>query len=75
MLIPSLMELHMNQKSGMSPPFIRKQVLKDAELIAKGRIQGATWHFYRSATTGKAGPSAPLEKFLREHGINIVKHY
>jgi len=56
-------------------PFIRKQVLKDAELIATKEIQGATWHFYRSATTGKAGPSAPLEKFLREHGIKIVKHY
>ncbi len=28
---------------------IEKQILKDAELIAKGQIRGAHWHFFQGA--------------------------
>ena len=46
--------------------FIKEEALKDAALIKKGKIDKAVWHFYRSAVTGKIGPSGPLEAFLKK---------
>ena len=45
----------------------RTQALKDAELIAKGRIGGAVWHFYQ-------GAQQKLLDFLTQHGIQYVVH-
>ncbi|MGO1059171.1 DNRLRE domain-containing protein [Planococcus sp. FY231025] len=55
--------------------FIKKQVLKDAELKKLGKINGAHWHFFRSGKTGKIGPSQPLLDFLKKHGIKYTIHY
>lgn len=44
--------------------FVKKQILKDAELIRTGEIDGACWHFFTSGITGKGGPSQPLIDFL-----------
>jgi RHS repeat-associated protein len=48
------------------------QILKDAELVNSGRIEGSTWHFFTSPVTGLGGPSAPLSSFLQQNGIGIV---
>jgi filamentous hemagglutinin len=53
---------------------IQLQVAKDAELIAAGRVQGATWHFFTSPVTGVGGPSQPLLNALQQAGINVVIH-
>jgi hypothetical protein len=57
--------------------FVKKQILKDAELMndAESGVEAVKWHFYRSAITGKIGPSQPLLDFLTEHGIEYVIHY
>ena len=55
--------------------FIQKQIRKDVELVQKGRIKAAHWHFYRSPTTGKIGASKPLLKFLDECNIKYTIHY
>ena len=46
---------------------VRRQVLKDADLIVKGQIRGAEWHFFQ-------GAQDDLISFLREHGIKAVVH-
>jgi RHS repeat-associated protein len=46
---------------------IRKQVLKDAELILTKRINGAEWHFYQ-------GAQKELLDFLSQNGIRSVVH-
>jgi hypothetical protein len=38
---------------------IEQQILKDVELIEKGRIEGSVWHCFKSPVTGQGGPSAP----------------
>ncbi|MFB0537484.1 MAG: RHS repeat-associated core domain-containing protein [Anaerolineae bacterium] len=53
-------------------PTIQRQIAKDAELIATGRIKGAVWHFFTSPVTGQGGPSAPLAQALRNAGIQII---
>lgn len=53
---------------------VRTQILKDAELIKKGQINGAEWHFFRSADTGKIGASKPLLNFLKQNGIKYKIH-
>lgn len=53
---------------------IKKQILKDAELIEKGKINGAHWHFFISGVTGDGGASQPLLDFLIEHGIQYTIH-
>jgi len=53
---------------------IRTQILKDAELINTGRIEGAHWHFFTSGVTGKGGASQPLLDFLTENGISYTIH-
>jgi RHS repeat-associated protein len=53
---------------------IREQILKDAELIAKGKVDGSVWHFFTSPVTQKGGPTGPLRDFLTKNGIGIVIH-
>ena len=55
--------------------FVSRQVAKDVELMAEGRIDGAVWHFFRSPITGEIGPSAPLYELLEQNGIGIVIHW
>jgi uncharacterized protein RhaS with RHS repeats len=50
------------------------QILKDVELIQSGQIEGSTWNFFTSPVTGLGGPSAPLQRFLIDNGINVVIH-
>ena len=52
--------------------FIRKQAAKDAELLATKQVNEVVWHFFRSADTGKIGPSAPLKKLLEGYGIKVI---
>lgn len=54
--------------------FVRKQVLKDAELIKTGQINGAQWNFFTSDVTGKIGASKQLLEFLEQNGIKYVIH-
>jgi hypothetical protein len=44
---------------------IRRQAAKDVELVRRGRIDGAIWHFYQ-------GVSPELSAFLKSHGIRVV---
>ena len=53
---------------------IRKQVLKDAELVANHEIAGAHWHFFRSGVTGKVGATPQLLDFLTKNGIKYTIH-
>lgn len=53
---------------------IQKQILKDMELLATGKIQGAVWHFFTSPVTGLGGPSGPLAAALTAAGITFVIH-
>jgi hypothetical protein len=46
---------------------IRRQVVKDADLIATGQIRGAEWHFFQGAQNN-------LLNFLPENGIKPVVH-
>lgn len=52
--------------------FVRKQILKDRMLIKnkKTPVRGATWHFYRSARTGKIGASPKVLRMLKRNGIS-----
>lgn len=54
---------------------VKTQILKDAELIKKGQINGAEWNFFRSADTGKIGVSKQLLQFLEQNGIKYKIHY
>jgi RHS repeat-associated protein len=53
---------------------VKTQILKDAELIKKGQINGAEWNFFRSADTGKIGASKQLLQFLEQNGIKYKIH-
>lgn len=53
---------------------VKKQILKDAELIEQGSIKGANWNFFRSGVAGKVGVSKPLLDFLKQHGIMYTIH-
>lgn len=44
---------------------IKLQVLKDAELVATGQLQGAEWYFFQGAKP------EPLD-FLKQNGIGYV---
>ncbi len=55
--------------------FILKEIKKDAWLLKNQKgIKSVEWHFYRSAQTGKGGPSAPLLKELVKQGFKIIYH-
>jgi len=53
---------------------IQTQILKDVELISKGKIDGAVWHFYKSPITGQVGASQPLLNELSKYGIPYIIH-
>lgn len=57
----------------MSPRILR-QIRNDAALIRNGSIEGATWHFFKSARTGKIGASQSVLGELRRNGIKVVFH-
>jgi hypothetical protein len=48
-------------------PALETQVLKDMELIEKGRIEGAHWHFFQ-------GAQKEVLDFLEQHGIMYTVH-
>jgi hypothetical protein len=52
--------------------FTKKQIQKDIELIQKGKIEGAVWHFYKSGITGKVGATKPLLDMLDANGIKYI---
>lgn len=58
---------------GMSPR-VRRQIAVDAALKAEDKIQGAVWHFYRSAQTGRIGAAQSVLDALRDAGIRVVFH-
>jgi hypothetical protein len=49
---------------------VQRQIAKDVELISSGQVNSATWNFFRSPVTGKAGASQPLLNALKEAGIS-----
>jgi hypothetical protein len=51
-----------------------QEILKDVELIRKGKIKGAVWHFFRNKKTGQVGLSPSLRADLENHGIIVVVH-
>lgn len=54
--------------------FVRKQVLKDSELMQTGSVNSVEWHFFRSSISDSIGPSQPLSDLLTEHGIKVIIH-
>ena len=54
--------------------FIKKQVLKDAELLKSKQAEEVMWHFFKSDTTDKVGASKQLLKFLKDNGIKYIIH-
>jgi len=55
--------------------FTKKQIAKDTELILNKDIDGATWHFFISPTTGKGGASKNVLKLLEDSGIDYFNHF
>ncbi len=53
---------------------IKTQIKKDAEIMKKEGVDGATWHFFQSPVTGKGGPSKPLMKELEDNNIKVEIH-
>lgn len=53
---------------------MRFQYEKDEELLGKGLVKGAVWHFFRNERTGQIGPSDKLRRELERRGIVIVIH-
>ncbi|WP_274362238.1 hypothetical protein [Paenibacillus thermotolerans] len=53
---------------------MRTQLLKDVELLRKGKVKGVVWHFFRRTGTDSAGPNAALRKELEKYGIAIIVH-
>ncbi|WP_309118455.1 hypothetical protein [Paenibacillus sp.] len=53
---------------------VRDQLMKDAELIRKGKVKGVVWHFFRRTGDATAGPSPALKKLLQDNGIVFVIH-
>jgi len=53
---------------------IQRQIAKDAELMATGKVDEVVWHFFQSPVTGLVGPSGPLEEALDAAGISWVVH-
>ena len=54
---------------------ILNQIQKDSWLLKnKNSIREVEWHFFRSAQTGKGGPSTPLLKELFKRGFKVIYH-
>jgi hypothetical protein len=49
-------------------PKIRRQILKDRELVRSGFIKGAHWHFFQ-------GADKELLRFLRRHRIRFTVYH
>ena len=50
------------------------QIQKDAELINKGLVNGATWYFFRSPNTGKIGADQRILDLLTKYNIEYIIH-
>jgi len=53
---------------------VTDQLMKDAELLRKGKVSGVAWHFFRRTGETNAGPSPALKQLLQSHGIIVVIH-
>lgn len=53
---------------------IQKQIEKDAYLVSAGRIDGAHWHFYASATSSSIGADPKVIDLLVAKGIPFTIH-
>jgi hypothetical protein len=51
-----------------------QEIMKDVELIKKGTIKGAVWHFFKNKKTGVSGLTPSLRLDLERHGILVVVH-
>jgi hypothetical protein len=54
---------------------VENQIAKDAWLIRNNPdIRGATWHFFRSAETGRIGAAPQVLQALDRNGIRYIIH-
>lgn len=53
---------------------VTDQMLKDAELIRDGKLNGVVWHFFRRTGDADSGPSPSLRSQLESRGIMVVVH-
>jgi len=53
---------------------ITDQLLKDAELLRRGEVNGVVWHFFKRTGEADSGPAPELQRLLQKHGIMIVIH-
>lgn len=51
-----------------------EQMDKDVELLQKGKLKGAVWHFFKKDGNEQWGPSKALRQKLEQHGIIVVIH-
>jgi hypothetical protein len=52
----------------------RQQIIKDVELMRKGKVKGVVWHFFRNIKTGLVDLTPSLRKSLELNGIVVVIH-
>jgi hypothetical protein len=52
----------------------RQEIIKDVELIKKGKVKGVVWHFFRNTKTGHLDLTPSLRKALELNGIVVVIH-
>lgn len=53
---------------------IMPQLLKDEELLQRGKLKGVVWHFFRRDRDGAIGLSDDLRRQLEERGIVVIVH-
>lgn len=53
---------------------VMNQLVKDAELLRRGEVNGVVWHFFRRTGETASGPSPSLKQMLEKHGIIVVIH-
>ena len=51
---------------------VRQEVARDIMILRSEQLDQIEWVFTRSSTTGKIGPTKPLEDLLNKHGIPII---
>ncbi|HEI2620398.1 TPA: RHS repeat protein [Escherichia coli] len=51
---------------------VRQEVARDIKILRSEQLDQIEWVFTRSPTTGKIGPTKPLEDLLNKHGIPII---
>jgi hypothetical protein len=52
----------------------RQEMIKDVELMKKGKVKGVVWHFFRNIKTGHVDLTPSLRKALELNGIVVVIH-